>query len=45
MTLFYEANPMDNYLVEAHSIIDLIDGSLDKTPMATAYLFVIYHKC
>lgn len=40
--LFYEANPLDNSLVDVRSILDIIDGSLQKTPESTTRLFVIY---
>lgn len=45
MAIFYEANTLDNCLIKAYSIIDIIDGSLAKTPMEVAWLVVIYHTC
>lgn len=41
--IFYEENPLDCCLFKACSIIDIIDGSLTKTPMEKTQLFIIYH--
>lgn len=43
--IFYEQQPLDNTLNDARSIIDIIDGSLQKSVVGTARLFVIYHTC
>lgn len=43
--LFYEPHPRDSSLIEAQSIRDIIDGCLEKSPVATARLFVVHHTC
>lgn len=44
-TIFYKHNPRDNSLVEATSIIDIINGCLTETPHRTTRLFAVYHTC
>lgn len=44
-TIYYEDTPQDNTILDANSIIDIIDNSLQKTLQGTAKLFVIYHTC
>lgn len=43
IALFYEADTLNSSLTEAHSIMDIIDGCLEKTPLDTVRLFVVYH--
>lgn len=43
--IYYEESPQESALVDATSIIDIVDDSLHKTPHDTTRLFVIYHTC
>lgn len=43
--IYYKAVPHKNTLVAATSIIDILNGALQKTPQGTTNLFVIYHTC
>lgn len=41
-TIYFEANPNQSFLVRTHSIINIINDSLFKTPHGMARLFVIF---
>lgn len=43
--IYYKEFPQDSALVDAISIINIIDGCLTKSPQGTAQLFIVYHTC
>lgn len=45
IAILYERQPLNNSLVNAQSIIDIIGNSLSKSPVNTTRLFVVYHTC
>lgn len=45
VAIFYEETPQDSTLVDARSIIDVIDSCLVKSPHGTAQIFIVYHTC
>lgn len=45
IAIYYKEYPQDSALVDAASIIHIIDGCLSKTPHGIACLSVVYHTC
>lgn len=42
-TIFYKQQPLNNSLVDAQLILDIIDGNLSKSPTDTTILSLVYH--
>lgn len=42
---FYKAFPEQSTLIDAQSLIDILDGCLQKNSTSMARLFVVYHTC